>query len=106
MMTETNGKTTERAVKKRRVIMDDSDEDVASAIIPSPPKSTKLPKSSPKAKKTVTSASHPTAKPAPKLAEETPSGEESGSASAEDEPDPQTKKKSAEELFTLVLPSD
>lgn len=42
---------------------------------------------------------------APELVEEAASEEESNSASAEDEPDPQTKIKSAEKLSCLVLPS-
>ena len=68
--------------------MDDSDEDVTSAA------------------KKVPQASLSTTISTSKSVEEAPSGEESGSASAEDEPDPKTKMKSAEKLSSLILTSD
>lgn len=84
---ETNVKTSEPAMKKRRVIMEDSDEDITSTTKKSP------------------HTSLSTTISAPKPAEEAASEEESNSASAEDEPDPKTKMKSAEKLFCLALPS-
>jgi DNA ligase-1 len=92
-------KSTEPAKKKRKVIAEDSEDDITTATIPSPPKPSKR-STSPTSRKTnkpIKSSKSP-----PNEVKE-PASEESDTASGEDEPDidPKTKKKSAETMYPL-----
>jgi hypothetical protein len=89
-------KIVERVPKKRRIAVSDDEVDEKIAPIPSPkakpPKSPKSPrKQSPKSVKSVEK-------------EAVSQGEESDSVSADDEPDPKTKKKVAQKLYFPKFP--
>jgi hypothetical protein len=97
---ETKVKTSEPAKKKRKVI-EDSDDDVPSTTIPSPPRPKKSPRKSTSPTAVKTSKPAKASTPPTKRVEEPASENESDTASVEDEPDldPKTKKKSAETMY-------